>query len=88
MSSPVDCILAGNFTRSPGPCNATCGAEGRRTVRLTPVVVSPAEYGGVECEEEEKLVEEECTGECGTTTGRRQSVGTITLQNTFYKLVL
>ena len=82
MSSPVDC-KPGNSTRSPDPCNATCGAEGRRTVRFTPVVASPAEHGGEECEEEVKEEVEECTGECGTITGRRQEVGTFALQMPF-----
>ena len=71
LNFSVDCI-AGNYTRSPGPCNANCGAEGIRTVRLTPIAEILAKYKGARCQDE--LVEEECMGECDitTTTGRQQ----------------
>ena len=70
VSSPVDCKYE-NATRLEGACNATCDVRGRRTVRLIPVVDSPAKHGGKECEEE---VEVDCMGECGPTTGKQQSV--------------
>ena len=81
-SSPVDCV-PGNSTRSPGPCNATCGSEGKRTVRLTPVEKRPAKHGGKECKKEVKDEEEVCIGECGTTTGRRRLFGNVVCQNIF-----
>ena len=73
VSSPVDC-KSEKDTRWEGACNATCGARGKRTVRLIPVVLKQAKYGGEECKE--KVEEEECTEECSQTTtiGRQKQV--------------
>ena len=87
VSSPVDC-KAENYTRSEGACNATCGARGKRTVRLIPVVLKHAKYGGDECKE--KVEEEECTEECSQTTtiGRQQEVFSFLFQAFRSKILL